>query len=243
MNRTILAIDCSQRRSVIAVARGPMVHERAFEPTQDHTREAFWDELRELCEAAGVQSWEFEAVAVATGPGGFTGLRIAIAFAKSFALASELPVIALGSAEIFAASDAVRRGGGPWLVALASKSGTAWCSRVTQTVEGDFDAQPGEVLDAAAFLPRLSAVAAAGGTLLCDEHLDPALAAAAKQSGVAVRSISCDPCALAALAHAALRRGRTVDAFALAPIYPREPEAVTKWRERHGGGSGASGGA
>jgi len=119
VNRTILAIDCSQRRSVIAAARGPMVHERAFEPTQDHTREAFWDELRELCEAAGVQSWEFEAVAVATGPGGFTGLRIAIAFAKSFALASELPLIALGSAEIFAASDAVRRGGGPWLVALA----------------------------------------------------------------------------------------------------------------------------
>ncbi|MEY3027623.1 MAG: hypothetical protein RLZZ238_2520, partial [Planctomycetota bacterium] len=37
------------------------------------------------------------------------------------------------------------------------------------------------------------------------------------------------------LAQLAFSAGRTVDPLALTPIYPREPEAVTKWRERHGG--------
>ena len=36
------------------------------------------------------------------------------------------------------------------------------------------------------------------------------------------------------LAQLALSRGDTVDPMKLSAIYPREPEAVTKWRERHG---------
>ncbi|MEY3025303.1 MAG: tRNA threonylcarbamoyladenosine biosynthesis protein TsaB [Planctomycetota bacterium] len=239
MNRTILAIDCSQRRSVLAVARGPVVHARWVEPLAEGTRaggrEVFWDELRALMSEAAVEPWEFEGVAVATGPGGFTGLRVAIAFAKAFALAREVPVVGIGSAMVFAASDAARGGKGPWLVALASKGATAWCARVRRDVEAPFSEDAGEVLDASAFLPRASAIAAAGGAVLSDEHLAPELAKVAGSVGAHVRPILADPCALAMLAQLAFSAGRTVDPLALTPIYPREPEAVTKWRERHGG--------
>jgi tRNA threonylcarbamoyl adenosine modification protein YeaZ len=231
---------------MLVVARGPVVYERAFEPSKDADREAFWDEPRALCDEAGVEPWQLEAVAVATGPGGFTGLRVSIAFAKAFALAREVPVVAIGSATLFAASDAVRGGKGPWLVCLASKSagaagstgaaggGSVWCARVTRGDTAAFLEEAGAVVDATGFLPRVSAVTAAGGVVLCDEHLDPGLAALIHQGDGHTRGLLVDPCALALLAQLALSRGDTVDPMKLSAVYPREPEAVTKWRERHG---------
>jgi tRNA threonylcarbamoyladenosine biosynthesis protein TsaB len=232
VNRTILAIDASQRRTAIALARGPVVFERLVEHAEARDREPFWDELQDLFREAVVEPWQVEAVAVALGPGGFTGLRVSIAFAKAFAHARDVPAIGLGSAAVFAASDASRGGKGPWLVALASKSGTAWVARVTRSDDGGFAEEPGAVVDAAGFLPRVSAVAAAGGALLTDEHLAPELAEVARNADARVRPIEVDPCALAALAHLAYSRRNFTDALALSPIYPREPEAVTKWRER-----------
>lgn len=232
MNSTVLAIDCSQRVTTLVVARGPVVFERSFVPQAVQDREPFWDELRDLFDEAQIEPWQVEAVGVTTGPGGFTGLRVSIAFAKAFALAREIPVVALGSATVFAASDSVRGGRGPWLVALASKNGTAWCARVTRNDGAVFVEERGEVVDAAGFLPRASAVVAAGGAVLSDEHLDPAFVAVARQSEAPLRPLVTDPCGLALLAQLAFGRRETTDPFALAPIYPREPEAVTKWRER-----------
>ena len=232
MNRTILSVDASQRRTVLALARGPVVFDRVVEHAEVRDREPFWEELQSLCREAAVDPWQIEAVAVALGPGGFTGLRVSIAFAKAFALAREVPLIGLGSAAVFAASDAARGGRGPWLVALASKAGCAWCARVTRGDDGGFAEEAGMVVDAAEFLPRISAVVAAGGALLSDEHLAPELAEVARAADARVRPIETDPCALAALAHLAHARGSFRDPVVLGPVYPREPEAVTKWRER-----------
>jgi len=237
MNSTILAVDCSQRVTTILVSRGPVVFERQFDPAAVRDREPIWDELKELCDEAHVEPWQFDAVGVTTGPGGFTGLRVSIAFAKAFALARGIPVVALGSATVFAASDAVRGGQGqnkgPWLVALASKAGTAWCARVTRDGGAVFVEEAGEVVDAVAFMPKVSAVAAAGGAVLSDEHLDPALLEVVRRSDARLRPIATDPCGFALLVQLAFSRKATVDPMVLAPIYPREPEAVTKWRERH----------
>ena len=233
MNTTMLAVDCTQRVTTLIVARGPVVFERQFDPAAVPDREPLWDELKELCEEAHVEPWQFDGVAVATGPGGFTGLRVSIAFAKAFALARGVPVVALGSATVFAASDAVRGGKGPWLVVLASKAGTAWCARVVRNDGAVFTEDAGEVTDAAGFMPKVSAVAAAGGAVLSDEHLDPALLEVVQRSDAHLRPIATDPCALALLGQLALSRKATVDPMVLAPTYPREPEAVTKWRERN----------
>ena len=233
MNSTILAVDCSQRVTTIVVGRGPVVFERQFDPAAVRDREPIWDELKALCDEAHVEPWQFDAVGVTTGPGGFTGLRVSIAFAKAFALARGVPVVALGSATVFAASDAVRGNKGPWLVALASKAGTAWCARVTRDDGAVFVEEGGEVVDAASFMPKVSAVAAAGGAVLSDEHLDPALLEVVRRSDARLRPIATDPCGLALLVQLAFARKATTDPMALAPIYPREPEAVTKWRERN----------
>ena len=50
--------------------------------------------------AAGVSAADLERVAVGTGPGGFTGLRITIAYAKSLAQAWRLPLVGVDSFDV-----------------------------------------------------------------------------------------------------------------------------------------------
>jgi len=46
---------------------------------------------------------DVDKLAVCTGPGSFTGLRVALAFAKGFALPRKLPVVGLSSLAVWAA--------------------------------------------------------------------------------------------------------------------------------------------
>ena len=238
MSKPLLALDLSQRASHLALAHQGRVHARQFESEPHAERERFWDELRALFAEAALSADALGAVAVALGPGGFTGLRVAVAFAKSVAFARSVPVVGLPSAEVFAASDAARGGKGPWLVALASKSGTAFVAEVSSDGTGAVRpesvrlAEPGVVMSAETFGARCRANAVRGGVLLSDEHLDAGLAQVAIDAGLAVRSLETDPAALLALAARDLALGRTVEPHAVLPEYAREPEAVTKWRER-----------
>lgn len=232
MSRTVLAIDCSQRVSHLVLATADRVHARTSLSTEPSDREGFWDELRTLFDEARCTPDTVEAVAVATGPGGFTGLRVSIAFAKAFAFARSLPVIAIPSPIVFVASDAARGGQGPWLVALAAKNATAWCTRAAEVPEGGFALEEPSVVDAGAFGMRAAAVAALGGVLLADVHLGASLVQTLVEAQLPQRPLLVDPRALAGQALRRLERGITIDPLALAPIYAREPEAVTKWRER-----------
>lgn len=254
----LLAVDSSQRLAHLALASpaGGLLAARSFESSAAERRERFWDALRELCAEAGCGPASLAAIGVATGPGGFTGLRVSIAFAKAVAFAQGVPVVGLPSAEVFAASDACRGGHGPWLVVLAAKDATAWVVEV----ERENGAEREDLLDAAPPAPgslaavraRVRAVTpgqtlgvsefgaafarnrARGGAILADGHLPEAFrsVASAHGDGATFRGLETDPAALVALAAHRLAEGGASDPFELLPIYPREPEAVTKWRER-----------
>lgn len=59
--------------------------------------------VAEVLSDAGVTARDVDKIAVCTGPGSFTGLRVALAFAKGFALPRKLPVVGLSSLAIWAA--------------------------------------------------------------------------------------------------------------------------------------------
>lgn len=67
---------------------------------------------------AGVAAPALSAVAVGVGPGGFTGLRAALALAEGIALAAGLPLIGVTTGEALAAAipDERRRGRALWSV-------------------------------------------------------------------------------------------------------------------------------
>ncbi len=56
-----------------------------------------------LMTAAGVGIAEIERIAVCTGPGSFTGLRVALAFAKGLSLPRKIPLIGISALELHAA--------------------------------------------------------------------------------------------------------------------------------------------
>jgi tRNA threonylcarbamoyl adenosine modification protein YeaZ len=58
--------------------------------------------VQEMIYQAGRNVSDISRVGVCTGPGSFTGQRVALSFAKGFALPRKLPVIGLSSLEIWA---------------------------------------------------------------------------------------------------------------------------------------------
>lgn len=241
---TILAIDCSQREACLVLEHEGRVHARRFDPTAQVDREPLWDELRLLFAEAEAPIGALGAIAVATGPGGFTGLRVAIGCAKGVAFGLGIPAVALPSPIVFAVSDRARGGAGPWLVALAAKQDTVWAvevGEVGEVGEGERAGANGsrrlELGDPIVVGPdRFSAIAArvagCGGVLLADEHLGERLTQVAAEAGLPIRRFGVDPAAFVREARARLEAGFVTDPLRLAPIYAREPEAVTKWRER-----------
>jgi tRNA threonylcarbamoyl adenosine modification protein YeaZ len=59
--------------------------------------------VEEALSEAKLKPSAIDRVAVCTGPGSFTGLRVALAFAKGFALPDNLPVIGVDALQIMAA--------------------------------------------------------------------------------------------------------------------------------------------
>jgi tRNA threonylcarbamoyladenosine biosynthesis protein TsaB len=104
-----LAFDTATSTATAALVRdGEVLGERVTD-----TRRLFAD-VDELLRAAGVEPRELDGVAVGTGPGSFTGIRIGIAAARGLALALGVPVAGVSTLDVLAAAgvpviDAKRR--------------------------------------------------------------------------------------------------------------------------------------
>ncbi len=163
---------------------------------------------------------EIGRVAVSVGPGGFTGLRVAIAAGKMIAEAVGARCVAVPSACVVArrvAADVPR----PFAVLLASKRET---TIATVFAETDISLSTAREIGAAD-LALLGA-----GSLVADGFLPEPIRAEAARLGLGI--VEPVLCPVACLEAAGVLEG--IDPVELSPIYGREPEAVRKWRELHG---------
>jgi tRNA threonylcarbamoyladenosine biosynthesis protein TsaB len=94
----ILAFDTATRVATVALIRdGTVLGERTSRAIR------VLADADELLREAGLEPGELDALAVGTGPGSFTGLRIGLAAARGIALALDVPVAGVSTLTALAA--------------------------------------------------------------------------------------------------------------------------------------------
>ncbi|MBY8976674.1 tRNA (adenosine(37)-N6)-threonylcarbamoyltransferase complex dimerization subunit type 1 TsaB [Rhodobacteraceae bacterium NNCM2] len=120
----ILAIDTSTSQCAVALADGDAVETRQREMTRGHA-EALFPMIDEL---VGGRFDALTRIAVCTGPGSFTGIRIGVAAARGLALGCGIPCIGISRFEALAA------GKGAVTVVLDGRAGTLFAQPFTDGI-------------------------------------------------------------------------------------------------------------
>lgn len=134
-----LAIDTSTSRTIVGLIDGESVLFQSFsEGAADHGR-AVSDLVAQALRNDPIP----EQVVVGMGPGPFTGLRVGIAFARTFALSREIPVIGVCSL------DAIEIDAKSYTVAIDARRKEIYWARYQDgiRVEGPSVSKPDEVKD------------------------------------------------------------------------------------------------
>ncbi len=205
----ILGIDSAAAQCAAALVSGSRTLAARAEPMTKGQAERLAPLVQELLAEAGVAPKDLAAVAVCTGPGNFTGVRIGVSFARGLALSIGRPAV-----------------GVPRLQALAAAS----CGTVLATADarrGELHAQVCE--DGRPLSPLLQgapeALAAEFSAWGATQILGPGGAALSRLLGIAVGPGTDlpDPSLIAAMGAIRLAAG---DAPRPAPEYPRPPDAA-----------------
>ena len=233
----VVALETSQRLASVALRdRAGTVHEEMLSPRKRHDDDLM-PAIDRMFRRAGLQSSDLRggAVCVSIGPGGFTGLRIAIATAKMFAEALDVKLVAVPSALVAAESTSPLAPGSAGgsaptraIVALACKNEAFWLTRLRRksadsewAIEGEAGIAQAESFDIAG-----------AQVVLADEYFPDAARTRGQAAGASIIEPMFSARACLLIGKRMLARGETTDPLRLLPLYPRQPEAVTIWEQR-----------
>lgn len=217
----ILAIDTATRWLGMALHDGTaVVAETGWRCLNNHTIE-LTPNLQELMRRANVSATDLAGIAVAVGPGSYTGLRVGLALAKGLALANQTPLLGIGTLDIVAAAF------GPfpgqlWIVAEAGRTRICAAPYEWENGRGWQTSETPMIASWDELLPRLEGRVTFAGEIT---------AQAARQIKATKKTFQIAPPAaavrragyLAELGWRRLRAGDMDDAQTLAPIYLRDP--------------------
>jgi len=131
----ILAIDtaldaCSA--GVLDTDAATMIAQES-EPMKRGHAEALMPLIARVVKQAGIAFADLDRIAVTTGPGSFTGLRVGLSAARGFALAANRPVVGLTTLTAYAAPIVSRNGEQPVISAIDARHDHVYF----QAVSGD----------------------------------------------------------------------------------------------------------
>lgn len=178
-----------------------------------------------LMRGLGLAPAQLGRIAISAGPGGFTAIRTAIAAGQMIAEAVGARAVVVPTALVVAAR-APRDIPTPFAVTLSSKGRSTHLTtfRAVPSRSHRLTDSPSQLITA----PDLPALQL--GALIADRFLPDNIRAAAAALNIPITAPVFDPVACFELSFSL----EEVDPQRLLPIYPREPEAVTKWRALHG---------
>ncbi len=210
----VLALDGALGAFSIALDEGATVAERVAPPAA--ALESGIDLARELLGAEGLA--RVDRIAVGLGPGGFTGLRIALTYAKAIAFARDLPLVGVSSYDVIDDGSEA----GPVLAVVVGRPGI-YSARL-RNADGTTAAASGPVGDIVALLPEHAEAPQTLTVIAPTEDVSRACA----ERGFIVRTLP-PPAAPAARIIAARARTAVPYAFAHAavPDYGERPAVTT----------------
>jgi tRNA threonylcarbamoyladenosine biosynthesis protein TsaB len=98
----LLALDTSTALAGVALYDGLLRAEVTWVAGRNHSAEVL-PEVARLLAGQGVATGELQGVAVAIGPGSYTGVRVGVALAKGLAVALRLPLVGICTLDVLAA--------------------------------------------------------------------------------------------------------------------------------------------
>ncbi len=213
LSQPILAFDTAAQQCAVALLSGDLSLERTEPQTQGQSQRLL-PLIQDILHEGGLGFGDLAAVAVTTGPGSFTGVRIALAAAQGIALARNIPAIGIDS---FAAFNASLEPGMETMRAVIVESRRVelyWC---VMTLAGEAVSKPANSLptEIAAYLANRPA-------LLCGDAAAK-IAALLPDRAMIDQTPGPSPLAIARLGLARLAQG---GAYGLpTPLYIRPPDA------------------
>ena len=118
----ILGFDTATSACSAALWRDGHITARRFETMVKGHSENLMGMIEEVMKDAGTDYPDLDLIAVTTGPGGFTGIRIGLAAARGLAFAADLPCLGVTTLDAIAHGvEETERQGGAVLVAIESK--------------------------------------------------------------------------------------------------------------------------
>jgi tRNA threonylcarbamoyladenosine biosynthesis protein TsaB len=224
----ILAIETTGQSGSIALLDGTTLAREIMLPAAERSAKSLAPAIREILDASGWQPSDIRLVAVTTGPGSFTGLRVGVTTAKTFAYAMRADVIGVNTLEVIAAQapDDIERVS----AVVDAQRQQVFVREFVRDSTRDF--QP--IADAAILdndtwlaginpatsvsgpgLEKLAAQIPAGVTIVAREHWSPRAAMVGQ------------------LGWRRYQSGARDDLWRIVPHYFRPSAAEEKWAERH----------
>ena len=250
----VLAVESSAARSAVALLAGPrLLAVREFPRGSGGVGAGSPAAAAEAALAGiGRKPADIGLVAVSVGPGSYTGLRIGVSFAKTFAWATGAAVAAVPSLRALAEDAAAALPEGAVLVPTADAfRGQLYARAFRRDGPGQFTDLTGDlVLEPAELVSRLAGIRSAPATghwQLTTGHCcfgsgaarhQAALSAAARAAGLALE-FAPEPASPSAEAVGRIGlglflAGKAVTAHDLVPVYLRKTEAEERAEARQG---------
>ena len=230
-NADIIAIETSSQHGSVALAHGgELLGQRHFATNKDHARDLL-PAVDSLCREHGRTPQDISQCHLSIGPGSFTGLRVAVSFARHLALATGAKLCAVPTLDVIAENVANTDNPPQYLAVILDAKRRQVFAAVYEHANGTYrrtiDAkmvEPGALFAEAPSpiavtgegIPYHKEAIEASNATIVDEKLWKPLAVHVHGLGLRIA-----------------QRGEFTDAQNLTPFYIRRPEAEELWEKRH----------
>lgn len=220
----LLALETSGLTGSVAVADGPQVLREINLPPGQRSARALAPAIRQILLDVGWKPTDLEVIAVTSGPGSFTGLRVGCVTAKVLAYATACRIVGVNTLEALA-----RQAASPEhkiTTILDAQRGEFFAASWSVDARGEIEPrEPTRIVT----VDELREMARNSGKIA-----GPVVEKLAGQLPSSVAAIKIPPqaSAVAAQGWRVAERGEFTDPFALIPQYLRRTAAEEQWEKR-----------